>query len=141
MSNTQAPYTGQCLCGQVKISTQTLDHHVGACHCSTCRKWTGGIILSVNCGSEVQFEGEANIQCFDSSPWAERGFCKQCGTHLFYRLLDQPFYAIPVGLFDDQQDWQLTREVFIDQRPEFYCFAQRTEQLTGDELFALHGSD
>jgi len=44
-------------------------------------------------------------------------------------------------LFDDQQDWQLTREVFIDQRPEFYCFAQRTEQLTGDELFALHGSD
>ena len=24
--------------------------------------------------------------CQQSSAWAERGFCKNCGSHLFYRL-------------------------------------------------------
>lgn len=138
MSNTQAPYTGQCLCGQVKISTQTLDHHVGACHCSTCRKWTGGIILSVNCGSEVQFEGEANIQCFDSSPWAERGFCKQCGTHLFYRLKANQQHIVSVALFDqlDTEALVLDHEIFVDQKPAYYAFANATDKKTGAEVFA-----
>jgi hypothetical protein len=132
---------GHCLCGAVTLRAAINHSQVGACHCATCRRWGGGPLLAIESDQPVAFDGAQQISVYASSDWAERGFCKECGTHLFYRLLDQPFYAIPVGLFDDQQDWQLTRKVFIDQRPEFYCFAQRTEQLTGDELFALHGSD
>ncbi|NIT13149.1 MAG: GFA family protein, partial [Candidatus Dadabacteria bacterium] len=51
-----------------------------------CRKWCGGPLMAVNCGTDVTFEGEDNITVYDSSSWAERGFCSGCGSHLFYRL-------------------------------------------------------
>ena len=34
-----------------------------------------------------------------------------------------------------KDSWQLNREVFIDQKPAYYRFAQTTLQLTGEELF------
>ncbi|MEQ9448085.1 MAG: GFA family protein, partial [Rhodospirillaceae bacterium] len=74
----------------------------GACHCGTCRKWGGGPLLAVDCGEHVTIDGEENVSIYQSSDWAERGFCGKCGTHLFYRLTQQPFYVIPVGLFGDQ---------------------------------------
>lgn len=138
MSNAHTPYTGQCLCGQVKVSAQHLDHHVGACHCSTCRKWTGGIILSVDCGSDVHFEGQEHIQCFDSSAWAERGFCKHCGTHLFYRLKANQRHIMSVELFDqlDPNILVLDHEIFVEQKPAYYDFANPTHKKTGAEVFA-----
>ncbi len=139
--SSSSPLQGRCLCGAVSISANVSHRDLGACHCDTCRRWGGGPLLAVECEDNVQFEGQTLIGVYASSDWAERGFCKQCGTHLFYRLREHAFYAIPVGLFDEQEGWQLNREVFIDQKPAFYCFAQRTEQLTGEELFALHSSD
>ena len=127
---------GSCLCGTVKLTTATPDNsHVSACHCTTCRKWGGGPFLAVECGTGVEFDGCDSIGIYNSSDWAERGFCRECGTHLFYRLKDADFYALPVGLFE-KANWVLTDEVFIDEKPEFYSFAQETEKLTGAELFA-----
>lgn len=71
-----------------------------------------------------------------SSDWAERGFCRHCGTHLFYRLKTRPYYAVPVGLLGDGPESHLTSEVFIEAKPAWYCFANTTRQLTGAELFA-----
>ncbi|BCL39237.1 hypothetical protein NSMS1_56840 [Nostoc sp. MS1] len=92
--------------------------------------------MVVNCGSDVSFEGRENITIFNSSEWAERGFCNQCGTHLFYRLKANNQYYIPVGLFEQQQDFVFTHQVFIDEKPTYYCFANDTENMTGAELFA-----
>lgn len=130
--------SGQCLCGAVQITTKTTTRDVGACHCSTCRKWTGGPFLAVHCGAGVRFEGEAHISTFNSSDWAERGFCNRCGTHLFYRLKLDGQYALPVGLFDDGPGWVLAEQIFIDEKPSFYEFANPTKNLTGAEVFAAY---
>jgi len=42
--------------------------------------------MAVPCADTVSFAGEENVAVYKSSDWAERGFCKQCGTHLFYRF-------------------------------------------------------
>ncbi|WP_224088254.1 GFA family protein [Nostoc sp. MS1] len=127
---------GSCLCRKTRISVQAINKNIGGCHCQTCRKWGGGPLLVVNCGSDVSFEGRENITIFNSSEWAERGFCNQCGTHLFYRLKANNQYYIPVGLFEQQQDFVFTHQVFIDEKPTYYCFANDTENMTGAELFA-----
>ncbi|GEM_PF-4418387 len=80
---------GNCLCGAIRITAININNNVGACYCGMCRKWGGGPLMAVNCGTNVSFEGEDNISVFNSSDWAERGFCKKCGSHLFYRLLDR----------------------------------------------------
>jgi len=43
-----------------------------------------------------------------------------------------------VGSFDDQTDFKLTHQVFIDDKPAFYDFAQATRTSTGDDFFARH---
>lgn len=130
--------SGSCLCGSVRILAQSKSMRVGACHCSMCRKWTGGPLLAVECGDDVSFTGEANISTFDSSAWAVRGFCNKCGTHLFYKLKEHNVYIVPVGLFDSNDDVIFDHQIFIEEKPPFYSFANETKNMTGAEVFAQY---
>lgn len=132
------PRTGKCVCGQVKIKAQAKSKSVGVCHCSTCRNWGGGPLFSIDCGADVTFEGEEQVQNFESSAWAERGFCKSCGTHLYYRLKGNGQYIMPAGLFE-QQDMLFDHEVFVDEKPAYYDFVNQTKKMTGAEVFAQYG--
>lgn len=142
MNNTAKPAerSGTCLCGAVRLIAKPKDDSVGACHCSMCRKWGGGPLLAVECDSDVRLEGAERISIFSSSEWAERGFCRICGTHLFYRLKQDGHYAIPVGLFDGRDAWMFTGQIFIDQKPAWYSFSEDTKNLTGAEVFAQYYS-
>ena len=135
------PNIGSCLCGAVRVAVSATDNRVGACHCRMCRTWGGGPLLTIECEDAVGFEGHDNITVFDSSPWAERGFCRTCGTHLFYRLKKEGHYAIPAGLLERQEPLVLAKQVFIDEKPAFYSFANETECLAGAEVFAQYTQD
>jgi hypothetical protein len=111
---------------------------VGACHCKMCRQWGGGPFMEVSCGSDVSIDGEEFVSIYDSSAWAERGFCSKCGTHLFYRLKDSRQHMIPVGLLDDDERLVFESQVFIDSKPGFYEFSNKTQDMTGAELFAKY---
>jgi len=134
------PAKGACLCGAVSITADTMDTKVGACHCKMCRQWGGGPLMAVDCGTSVSFSGDENIAVFSSSKWAERGFCKQCGSHLFYRLKGSGQYIMPVGLFGDDERMVFDHQVFVDERPAYYCFANETRDMTGPEVFAMYGT-
>ncbi|MEW9679188.1 GFA family protein [Pseudomonas sp. TE50-2] len=125
---------GSCLCGKTRLSVTLENNHVSACHCSMCRKWTGGPLLAVQCTEPPAIEGPAPI-AYDSSPWAQRGFCGQCGTHLFYRLKESDMYVVPVGLLDGEGDWSFTEQIFVDEQPAWYCFKNETKKLTGQQVF------
>ena len=127
---------GACLCGGISFNAAKMNNSVAACHCSSCRKWGGSAFMEVNCGAEVEFHNGELLSVFDSSEWAERGFCSKCGTHVFYRLKETQEHMIPVGLFDDDSGFVFKRQVFIDERPHYYEYSNTTEDLTGEELFA-----
>ncbi|MCP3888396.1 MAG: GFA family protein [Desulfobulbaceae bacterium] len=129
---------GNCLCGSVQVNVSKVKKNVGACHCSMCRKWGGGPLLAVDCGTDVSFEGNENITVYNSSEWAERGFCSKCGSHLFYRLKETNQYIMSVGLFGDEEQFFLDHQIFIDEKPHFYSFAEETLNMTGAEVFAKY---
>jgi len=130
--------TGGCLCGGVRFHIREPISGYGACHCDMCRRWAGGPYLATDCGTDVTFEGEANIGRFKSSEWAERGFCKICGSNLFYRITGSGQYLMSVGTFDNQDGLQMKSQVFIDEKPDGYDFANETRNMTGEEVFALY---
>ena len=130
---------GHCLCGAVKIRAKAAPDTVGACHCSMCRCWGGGPFMQLACGTAVEFTGEENVATFSSSDWAERGFCRQCGSHLFYRLKEGGQHMVPVGLFETDDKLEFGHQVFVDERPHYYEFANRTHDMTGAEVFAKFG--
>ncbi len=140
MSNTSIGH-GHCLCGKVKITANTMGHSVGACHCRMCRRWTGGPLMAVDCGSDVVFEGNENIKKYESSAWAERGFCTNCGNHLFYRLKESNQYMMPVGIFENDENLVFDHQIFIDEKPDYYCFSNETHNMTGAEVFAKYAPE
>ena len=92
--------------------------------------------MSVDCGKNVSFNADAPIKVYDSSQWAERGFCQECGSHLFYRLKGDGLYFVLAGSFDHLDQVIFDHQVFIDQKPDFYTFANQTHNMTGAEMFA-----
>jgi hypothetical protein len=128
--------TGSCLCGAVRITANQANNRVGACHCSMCRTWGGGPLMAIDCGTEVEIEGEDSISVFESSDWAERGFCSKCGTHLYYLLKHNRQYLMAAGFFTDSDGLNFDHQVFIDEKPDFYEFSNKTKNVTGAEVFA-----
>ncbi len=127
---------GTCLCGKVKIDAREASNEVGACHCGSCRRWGGGPFIELNCGTQVTITGEEHVTRYRSSEWAERGFCSACGTHLFYHLTGPGQYMIPVGVFTTDDNLKFESQVFIEEKPGYYQFANETHNMTGAELFA-----
>ncbi len=105
-----------------------------------CRRLAGSPLLAAS-AEGVSFTGDGSIGLFDSSDWAERGFCKNCGSGLFYRLKETGGYHIPVGLFDDQSAFRVKGEIFIDRKPPGYDFAGDHPRLNEAETFAMFEGD
>ena len=125
---------GQCLCGKVKFQAK-LQKHMDACHCQMCQRWGGGPLLVAH-ACEIRFEGGEAITNYASSEWAQRGFCRHCGSHLYYQLLNGEGYEVPVGLFEEGSAFDFRKEIFIDRKPGWYEFANATEKLTEAEVFS-----
>lgn len=134
-------FHGTCLCGAVSISVEADGLNVAACHCNMCRTWAGGPMLSLESVNSVRIDGEEHVSLYASSDWAERGFCRQCGTHLFYRLRARDHYAVPAGLVDRGEPWNFDSQIFIDEKPAFYTFANPTTDMTGQEVFEAFGGE
>ena len=129
--------TGTCLCGGVKVTVEIDHNEVGACHCNMCRRWSGGPFMVIEPDKDIVIEGQDHIATYGSSDWAERGFCKKCGSNLYYHLLEMDKYYVNAGLFENQDGMALSMQVFIDEKPNYYTFANDTKTMTGAEIFAM----
>jgi len=127
-------YHGSCLCKAVRFSVTPRQHKFGVCHCSTCRNWIGGPFFAVGCGPDVVFEDESGLAIYASSDWAERGFCRKCGTSLFYRLRESGSYQFSLGAIGGIEEFEFTSQIFIDEKPAAYDFANETRKLTGRQV-------
>lgn len=125
-----------CLCGAIQLRATPKNMHASACHCSMCRQWAGSAFMGIDCSDQVTIKNSEHLRVYASSDWAERGFCGQCGTHLFYRFKENNQYHLPAGLFPSDSDFTFNEEIFIDEKPDFYSFANSTNKLTGEEVIA-----
>ncbi len=132
--------TGKCLCGAVTFTAEAVEQHVHACHCSMCRHWTGGPMQAARVDG-VTYGGEEHINTYPSSEWAERGFCTRCGSSLFYRMPETGMTVMAIGAFDDQDQFDLAGEIYVDEKPSGYDFAGDHERLTGAEFMASMSGD
>ncbi len=128
--------SGGCLCGAVRFTAAPAKHEYGVCHCGMCRRWAAGPFLAIDCADTVRFESDAELGVYPSSEWGERGFCKACGTPLFWKMRGKDSYHVSVEAFDDESDFTFASEIFIDEKPSHYAFANDTRKMTGAEVMA-----
>ncbi len=103
-----------------------------------CRRWAGGPLFAVGCKG-VTWDGDEPT-FFQTSEWAERGFCSKCGSSLVWRMTAGAHAGtttVTLGSLDDQQGIALTREWFIDRKPDGYALAGERERVTEAEAMAM----
>lgn len=129
--------SGGCLCGAVRFTARPAKAEMGVCHCGMCRRWSGGTFMAVDCGTSVEIEDESQLGVYVSSDWGERVFCKSCGSTLFWRMRDGSDTVVSAQAFDEPGDFRFASEIFTDEQPPKYAFANETRRLTGPEFIAL----
>ena len=99
MDDTTAYATGGCQCGQVRFTvTEPLGRAV-LCHCRMCQRATGNAFAPLVTARGVVFAGQPRR--FTSSDVAERGFCRDCGTPLFYAPTGSDVIELMIGALDN----------------------------------------
>ena len=129
-------YKTNCLCGTVQITAEEINPKFTVCHCQSCRTWGGAPFFAVKCGTKVKIEGMDKVKMYESSSWASRGFCIECGTHLFYKFKATGEYNMPVGMFSNLKGLEMDMQYFSDMRPNYYCFSNETKEMTTAEIMA-----
>lgn len=135
---TQAPILetreGGCLCGGVRFRAALTKREFGACHCDMCRRWTGSALLGMTVPQEnVVWEGEDRIAVRQTSPWAQRAWCRDCGSNLYFRVTAESDWSgnveLPIGLFDNANGLTMTNEIYIDHKPDSFAYAGEDRKL------------
>lgn len=136
-------HTGSCVCGAVSFTLTTPPTQANLCHCSMCRKWSGGVFMGmVVPRGALELKGEEHLTVYTSSPWAERAFCSTCGSSVYYRVTAdgsmQGQYHIGMGSLDDPAGIEIEAEYFIDLKPAAYSFVEtERQQYTEAQVMAL----
>lgn len=137
-----ASKTGSCLCGSVTYELAEEPTSYGACHCGMCRKFSGGIELGIQVMSDgVKFKPTETLAIYESSDWAERGFCVGCGSSIFWRLTTEGemegMFSIAAGTLDDMSGLKFEAEVYIDHKPDSHAFEGERNRLTEAEVLEI----
>lgn len=106
---------GKCLCGRVEVPVAGGAGWIGVCHCSLCRRWSGGLWAGFPAAADaVSVSGP--VKTYASSALAERAFCAECGTQLWMRdLKDEADFDLMPGIFEDAAIWPLKNEIYVDE--------------------------
>lgn len=112
---------GSCLCGAVRFEVDGALPGPDACHCSKCRKTSGHFWASTDVPrSKVKIEGGDNVTWFQSSDKVRRGFCRVCGSALFFDPPHRDWIAIAMGAFDGPTGTRLVKHIFTADKGDYY---------------------
>jgi len=102
MSETrQALHTGGCQCGAVRYALYAEPTNPHVCHCRMCQKAFGAYFAPLAGVPPKDFAWVKGMPgVFRSSQAAERGFCRDCGTPLFFHYVGGEHISLTIGSFD-----------------------------------------
>lgn len=131
--------TGACLCGACTFTAEP-GAEAGVCHCSMCRRFSGGMFIVTDCSGNLEFAPDAPVTAFASSPWGRRLFCSKCGSSLAWQSADGAMSFVSVQAFPDPARFPVTGQLFIDCKPGSYELANETRNVTEAEFMAIYGA-
>ena len=116
-------FPGGCLCGAVRYAAHGPLRDVLVCHCVECRRVHGG----PGCYTAVPKESlelrEARGLRWHTSPasdaHAERGFCGECGSSLFWRAPGRTTISVTAGTLDGPTGIRTSGHIYDAQRADW----------------------
>jgi hypothetical protein len=114
-------FKGGCLCGAVRYRIDGPLRNVIACHCTQCRRQSGhfGAYTSVPL-DRFAMEQESALSWYRSSDTAQRGFCRVCGSNLFWKETGGNDISITAGTLDGRTGLAIAEHIFYTNKGDYY---------------------
>ena len=124
------------MCGAVKYKA-TIAGTFSACYCKMCQRWSSGAYIAAPTSQFELTGGDEKLTVYHSSVWAQRAFCTECGSNIYYCAPEHGGKNIALGTLDDTSGLEITVQYFIDRKPEGFSLAESTKTLTQSEIEAM----
>jgi len=110
--------TGGCLCGAIRYACTERLCDVHYCHCRLCQKAFGHVFAVFGSlpRTSLRFT-RGTPRFYRSTPYAERSFCRDCGTPLTFAYVRSLWIAVAIGSLDrpdtvrPEMHWGIESEV------------------------------
>lgn len=113
--------TGGCLCGEVRYEVRGPMRGVVNCHCDMCQRLHGGFGPHSKARKmNISITKGDGLAWFKTSDIAQRGFCKVCGSGLFWEPFEQDGTGILAGSLDAPTGLETIGHIFVGEKPDFY---------------------
>jgi hypothetical protein len=117
--------TGSCMCGSVQYEVEGDLREVIACHCRQCRKSSGHFSAATATRPEhLKLLSSEGLKWYRSSDTAQRGFCGNCGSSLFWKPDHGNHLSIFVGSIDGQTKLTLASHICIKEKGDYYSLKE-----------------
>lgn len=116
-----AAATGGCLCGAVRFALRRPLRAVVVCHCGQCRRWHGHVGAYTQCDADgLRLDEDRGLAWFRSSEVARRGFCRECGSSLFWQRHGSDRVSVAAGALDAPTGLATTLQIFAADKGDYY---------------------
>ncbi len=114
----QQIHLGGCHCGQLRYRFKAPLQNIAHCHCSICRRTSGGIVTSWLTVPRAAFEWLHGVPAeYASSATCTRYFCPHCGAQLaLLTELSPDTVDITVATLDHPEDAPAERHIWVKNR-------------------------
>jgi hypothetical protein len=115
-------HTGGCQCGAIRYRIEGGLEYPHLCHCRMCQKAAGNYFMPLGFAPGKMLtitRGEPGW--FQSSDPVRRGFCRDCGTPLFFDTLQSDGIAVTLGSLDDPAAFPPVANDGMETRVSFHA--------------------
>ena len=121
---------GGCLCGAVRYRVTGNLAGVIACHCRQCRRMSGHVYAATAVKQQAfELTETSGLAWYGSSASSRRGFCRVCGSSLFFdHGPDEPI-GIAAGSLDDEAGLKLAAHIYVDEAGGYYTIGDEAERF------------
>lgn len=121
MTSENAITSGGCLCGAVRYEVKGPLRNVVNCHCSMCQKLHGNFGSHTKARKvNIKVTKDDGLAWYKTSDVARRGFCRECGSSLFWEPFNLDATGIIAGSLDGQTGLKTMGHIFVSEKPDFY---------------------
>ena len=132
--------TGGCLCGAVRYAVNGPLRDVVNCHCGMCQRLHGNFgPHSKARKADISITRDEGLAWYRTSDVARRGFCRECGSGLFWEPFDQDATGIIAGSLDGPTGLKTMGHIFVGEQSDFYEITDGLPQFEGSSEGAFAG--
>ena len=109
------------MCGDVEYEIHGPIRDVIACHCEQCRRASGHFIAATAAHPEhLKITKDNGLCWYEGTSHIRRGFCRLCGSTLFFDHGSENPTGITAGSLDSSEGVKIAAHIWIDEAGGYY---------------------